>query len=475
MKFFTNDALCSEGCEFIADRFLSIPISLRLGCASKDGDIAFPFVVNGKLLRWKSRNMKDKKLMSMSPLPDSMKDIKLPFWNQSNAKPGGNLVITEGEFDTIALTQLGIENVVSLPNGASSVSTSFRSQYAFLQKFKEIYLCFDNDTAGEKAVEEARKLLPVDKFRRIRLPAKDANDWIKSGDATIEIFQDLMFKAEKNQIEEIVLFRDLPKSFYEAIDMGTSTGWDQLDEVIGGIRTGELTVVSADTGAGKTTFCVNLLCNLIKADKSGFWINSWEMDYKIIVRKVATNICGQRLKYESFTAVQIAKFEKWMESHNVLINPLKSKASIEALDKQVELATKVYGVKYILLDHLDYIVGKSKDIPNHERIEEVVLAIHQMAQEHDVHIFLIAHPKQTDDRTGAIHMGQLKGSAAIKQYADNIITIQNMQQVDLSVPDNRVIIAVHKNRLMGRRGQVTLRYIKEQDCFFENSQIFTEK
>jgi replicative DNA helicase len=279
----------------------------------------------------------------------------------------------------------------------------------------------------------------------------------------------LMSKAEKVQTDEIILFKHLPRTFYNARSLGVSTGWHDLDGIIGGIRQGELTIISADTGAGKTTFCINLLCNLLKADPSGFWINSWEMDYEVIVRKVANIILGGQLKFNPFTATQISDFENWMEKNNALINPKQSKADIVSLRKQVELAVKVYGVKYILLDHLDYISGAINARDNHERIAEAVIAIHQIALEFKVHIFLIAHPKQSDDKTGVVHMGQLKGSAAIKQYADNIFMLHNMQQLDLSTPDNRFKIAVPKNRFLGTKGEVILRYVSEIDGYVDNT------
>lgn len=472
MKFYTNESIDAEGRLFLVDRGICVKTAIELGVASESGKIYFPYVFNGQVARYKSRSMADKKDMKFSNLPEHLKEsYKTPFWNQSNVPSGDYLVITEGEFDCIALTQLGASNCVSLPNGSGSVVTTFKSQYQYLQKFKEIFICFDMDEAGNKAAEEARKLLPVDTFRRIQLKYKDANEWISNEQATFEDFKKLMEKADRIQTDEIILFKNLPRTFYNARSLGVSTGWKDLDGILGGIRVGELTVISADTGAGKTTFCINLLCNLLKNDPSGFWINSWEMDHEVIVRKVANVVLGGQLKYSPFTAKQIADFESWMEKNNALINPKQTKADIVSLRNQVELAVKVYGVKYILLDHLDYISGSINAKDNHERIAEAVIAIHKIALEFKVHIFLIAHPKQSDDKTGVVHMGQLKGSASIKQYADNIFMLHNMQQVDLSVPENRFKIAIPKNRFLGVRGEVTLRYLAEIDGYVDNTLI----
>lgn len=473
MKFFSKDALCEQGREFLADRGLSIKVAQELGVASANGEIAFPFVSNGQIVRIKYRNMQDKKKMRMSSISESEKDkFKLPFWNAQIWPTSEYLILTEGELDTIALSQLGANMVASLPNGASSVQSSFRNHYEYLNQFDLIYLAFDMDAAGEKAVEEAKKLLPPKKFRRIVLPAKDANDWILE-DPTLELadLEKLMRNATKLCADQIVHFRDLPDSFYEAREKGFPTKFKEIDRLLGGVRSKELTVISGDTGVGKTTFGLNLLCNLISKDY-GVWINSWEMDYEHVVRKVAGVILQSRFKVEAFSSKQRAAFQKWIEEHNVMINPMRSKADIPTLRKQIEMASKLYGVKCVLLDHLDFISDTSSRLKDHERIQEAVSSLHEIAMECDVHIFLISHVNASVERSGKAHMGQLKGSSAIKQYADNILMLHNPHQEDLSMKaDNRMIVTLCKNRFFGAKGEVTLRYLAESDSYVDNSQI----
>lgn len=472
---FSKDSLCAEGRVFLADRRLSIPVAMKLGVGSHNGEIYFPYVKNGDIVRTKFRSMADKKKMRFDLNSDGMKvDFKMPFWNQQNWPTSDYLIITEGEFDCIALSQLGASNCVSLPNGAGSVTSTFKNQYEYLQRFDEIYIAFDMDEPGEKAVQEAMKIIPPKKFRRIIFPEKDANEWIeKNPEVEKSDLEHLMRNAKKICTDEIVHFKDLPQTYFEARECGVSTGWQGLDRIIGGIRQKELTVISADTGAGKTTFAINLLCNLLKEDPSGFWINSWEMDYEVIVRKVASVVLGSRFKTEHFSNDQVKAFTRWIQNHNAMINPKRSEADIQTLYKQIDMVSNVYGVKYVLLDHLDYISATSKEKEGHEKIKEAVVAIHNMAMEFNVHIFLIAHPKQIQDSTGKVKMGDLKGSAAIKQYADNIILLLNKAQESLSSLENRMEIMIPKNRFFGTKGLITLRYLPESDSYIENSQIFT--
>src|SRR5690606_28468777 len=77
-------------------------------------------------------------------------------------------------------------------------------------------------------------------------------------------------------IGNIVPVSDLPIGYRQEIHRGISTGWKSLDRYLQGLRKGEVTVVTADTGVGKTTFCTHLMVNCAMQD-THVWINSWEM------------------------------------------------------------------------------------------------------------------------------------------------------------------------------------------------------
>ena len=99
------------------------------------------------------------------------------------------VVITEGEYDAMAVYQATGYPAVSLPNGASSLPVDV---LPLLERFKEIYLWMDDDVAGrEGAAKFARKL---GTFRCLIVPSyidgeggretmrvKDANDALRMG------------------------------------------------------------------------------------------------------------------------------------------------------------------------------------------------------------------------------------------------------------------------------------------------------
>lgn len=463
----SSEPLCEQGRLFLVDRGLHIPDAIKRGICSKNGIIYFIYTINGQPVRWKGRSMKNKKnhFMSKMELKDEQ-SFKMPFFSHFKGSSSDYIIITEGEFDCIALAQLGASNCVSLPNGSSSVESVFKNYYEFLQQFEKIYIAFDMDEPGEKAASKALSMISPAKYRRICFPCKDANEWIiKNPDVGLEDLNVLMMNAKLIEENSIKNMSELPKSFYQAIDLGVSCGWPKIDAILGGVRLGEVTVLSADTGSGKSTFCINFFKNL--ADQGhGIWLNSYEMSPEMVNRKLASIVLKTRLKVRCFTDQEIHDYQKYLKEKKCFLNINNSKVDIEILRKQFEMASLIYGIKFILIDHLDYIYANGKKKTSLENIDEAVREIHSLAMEFKVGVILVVHPKQVNEGK-EITMSDLKGSSAIKQYADNIIIVTRMDRLD---PNDklRVKVRIFKNRLQGIEDHVFLRYVPALDGYTES-------
>ncbi|HEX4374909.1 MAG TPA: bifunctional DNA primase/helicase [Puia sp.] len=461
-----DEGLQTQGRVYLSDRALSVPMARKCGICSLGDALYFAYRSNGEIVRWKMRSMLDKKETRFNNLPEEQKsNFKMPFYNQQNWPDKDFLIITEGEFDCIALMQLMGRNVVSLPNGAGSIETTFRNQYEYLQDYKIIYICTDMDEAGEKAAQKAMAMLSPAKYRRMMLPYKDANEWvIKDPYLEKKDVEFVMLNAQRIQDDSFKDLRFLDDDVFEKIDLGVPTGWKGLNEVLGGMRIGEVTVVSADTGSGKSTFCVNLMHN-IAIQGLGIWINSYEMDYKIIIRKLAGIVLGKKMKFDKFNDSDISEFKGWCDKNSVYINKSISRIDLNVLRNQFEKAAYAYNVKYILLDHLDYIHSSGNKENSFENIDEAVREIHMLAMEFKVGVILVVHPKQVKNGQ-EISMADLKGSSGIKQFADNILVLTRMDRLDPN-DINRVKIRVWKNRLCGIEKAFFLRYLSEIDSYVE--------
>jgi len=469
-------AFDAEGLSYLDQRWLDASEARKLRISAIDGMVWFPYSIDGEIVRWKARSITDKKKQFWTSLPEKEKDDwKAPFFNQVEPYDTKYLIITEGEFDCLALCQLGATNCVSLPNGASSVEATFKNNYRFLQKFDRVYIAFDMDEPGNIAASKAMKMLPVNKYRRIIFPAgetepKDANHWLIDTAARPEDLANLLFSAVRPKCERLEHMSDADPSLFEEIDFGVSTGWKGLDKILGGVRKGEVTVISAETGCGKTTFCLNLAANLASKNKA-IWINSFEMDCKVIYRKLASMILAKNIRVRKFEDSERQSFYQWSLQHNVYVNPKNTGSSIQEIRKDFEIAALAFNIEYIILDHLDYIHSLGQNKSALENIDETVRELHSLAMEFNVGIILVAHPRQIQGPPRPLSINDLKGSSAIKQYADNILLLTRMDTLD-PMKINQVNLSVVKNRLLGNQSTVTLYYSSVTDSYSEPNQFY---
>lgn len=68
------------------------------------------------------------------------------------------IIIVEGEIDLLSALEAGLENVVSLPSGASDIK-AVKIQKNWLLEFKKIIIAVDNDEAGKKSCNKILKEL----------------------------------------------------------------------------------------------------------------------------------------------------------------------------------------------------------------------------------------------------------------------------------------------------------------------------
>lgn len=256
----------------------------------------------------------------------------------------------------------------------------------------------------------------------------------------------------------------LPKEYRRELNKGYSTGWKSLDRYLQGIRTGEMTVVTADTGAGKTTFCTQLIVNCCMQGIP-CWINSWEMKPETTMRKLASIVLRRPMKICPFNDHENEQFDEWAARHPIFINQTTMGTTIDSLSEQLLVAKKL-GVEVVMLDHLDYLVNMRKDKLS-EAIDETVKRLHEMAFSLNMHFLLICHPRQSNTGTEEVGMHSLKGSSSIKQYADNILTLHRCSRTDPDAGPNKVKIRVAKNRMFGTEGNAYLFYEPLWDGYTE--------
>ena len=421
----------------------------RIG--SEKGDaVSFPYYRNGELINAKYRSIKEKKFWAI-------KDAELILFNRDNIEQN-DLIICEGEFDAMALHQYGIE-AVSVPGGAGNLQW-VESEWDYLETFTEIYLCYDNDTAGQQGARDLSLKIGEWRCKLVTLPYKDANECLQKGVKDEEIVACLVNAADFSPdslvtpihfIEKVQsLFRQGPGLF------GVKTPWGKVNSILKGWRDGELTVWSGRNGSGKSTILNQIFLDLAeKGVKS--CIYSGEMPPERYLRWAVI----QYQENDSPHPDKIHSTLLWMSARVYILN-MTAGIEPDKLLNDFEYAAKRYGVKHFIIDSLMKISFKAQD--EYRQQQDFTNRLCGFVKKHGVHVHLVAHPRKTESDDDEMGKVDIKGSSHITDLADNVIVLHRISESKKEAIKKRQNIPadtrlfIKKNREFGIEGVVNLTF-----------------
>lgn len=231
----------------------------------------FPFYIGGvnvfeKFRRpWKPTGDESKKKEWRTP---GTKPILFNMDMCSFAQP---LVITEGQMDAMSLYEAGISNVASVPSGCDDLSW-IENCYDWLEKFQKIILFGDNDECGRRMVQSVSKRLDESRCLIVEdYPSRPNGKECKECKDANEV---LFFCGEFELIDMVESAKMVPiKGIMELASVvpydpttvpRIKTMIPTLDESIGGLVEGGITVLTGKAGDGKSTLTGLLLLNAIE-------------------------------------------------------------------------------------------------------------------------------------------------------------------------------------------------------------------
>lgn len=387
------------------------------------------------------------------------------LFNIDNArKYQGSVIVTEGEFDTIAYDQMGLPNTVSVTCGAGTFKEEWIDD---LERFDQVYLSYDMDGDGQAGAEKAADKLGRYRCLNVLLPLKDGNDCLKAGFTTPEMAE-ILAKA-KPFGSKIIKGPDAYSDEIKELHSGRLAkqeiliGWKDLDDLLGGLRPNELTVLTGETGSGKTTFSVNFGYRLSK-NAHPVLIASFEMKPVPIIKKMLQMKMGRPFK--ELSRRELDEGLKALSSLPIHFVDIYGEIGLRELKDAVYYARRRFGIEFVVLDHLHFFLRYS---PDHERhvIDAAIKDIKAWAMELGIHIFLIVHPTKIETENRPIRLNDLRGSASLKQVPDNVLSLWRTRgQDELKTPQSEIILFVLKVRDdLGDEGKVILTFDKRSQSY----------
>ena len=465
-------------------RFIGIEqvTQFRIGYDSVNKRFCYPYFEKGELISIKYKwadGINGKKGISRW-VGKNGETTRSTLYNVDALSGISQCVVCEGEEDCIVLSKAGIANVVSIPNGADGCVGDFLDA---LERFNEIILILDNDEAGQRGAQKLCDALGRERCRLVSLPTgiegspKDPTDFMRLNmmHIVVKAIADApIFTHDKvSHISDFI--QELKDDFlYGDRTRGVSTGYPVLDQLVGGRRPGELTVVFGGTGSGKSTFCNNLCLNWALTGEAVL-LGSFENTRKSMMKKFAEMVTGKWYHERDDTSgssMSLSDFERaceiMIELPIFMVNVFGT-MDIDDFLSCVSYARRRLNVRIAVLDHLHFMLNIKRAEDANITIDRAMRKLKTMAVENYMSIIVVAHPKKSDNDSGVYSVQDLKGSSNISQESDNIwMAWRDRQLANLDPRVGRAKILSLKCRdEAGTEGEVELGFVHAGQRFID--------
>ena len=267
---------------------------------------------------------------------------------------------------------------------------------------------------------------------------------------------------------------------------GLSTGFIDLDKATAGLHEGELIIIAARPGMGKTAFALNLACNAATTTKKAIAIFNLEMSAEQLVNRMISSVGqieGDKLKTGMLNNNDWKRYNEAMSElseTNIYIEDNASITAPEIKAKCRRLATKPEGLGLVIIDYLQLVTTGGRVESRQVEVSEISRAFKTMAMELKVPVIALAQLSRNAERreSNQPRLADLRESGSIEQDADLVLFINRQDYFENKTADNKqtivptdVIIAKHRR---GSTGLFQVLFELDKSCFKNYTKVSEE-
>lgn len=248
---------------------------------------------------------------------------------------------------------------------------------------------------------------------------------------------------------------ELIKDLQSPSNPGIPTGWPQVDAVIGGLHPGEVTIIGARPGVGKTACAISLAESLAVGQQVPTALFAVEGSRNYLTTRlmaVMTRVSAKALRDRQFSKDDLQKLKQAGTRHSE--KPLKMDARIS---NAVEIAAKIRRIHQqtpLKVVMIDYIQKLPPALPQERtdrrlKIQNATAVLHETCKTLGISLVLLAQLKRESPKEDP-SIENLMESASLEQDADTVLLLGDVPKKDgIEESDTGIqtkLIRIAKNR-----------------------------
>ena len=362
--------------------------------------------------------------------------------------------ITEGEIDALSFLEIG-KNAV----GLGSVNDKQLLVNAIKDNTSTVfYLCLDADESGFEATQRLLASLKDKNVTVFDVREHIYSDQVKDPNEQLTTNRDAFIRASES-VKDFILSKDNVANDLERFTnkiinskdyQTTSTGFDRLDDVLGGGFRAGLYVLGAISSLGKTTLLMQVADQIAQSGTDvlvfSLEMSKDELYSKSISRITAQTVLDNAKKYSIRDAkttlgiIEGTRYEKYSDKEKQLINSAIDQYSeigkhlyiyegvgnigVEQIANTAKMHARITGKPpVIIIDYLQILAPYSEKSTDKQNTDKAVLELKRLSRDLEATVFAISSFNR-DNYSKQVNMASFKESGAIEYSSDVLLGLQ---------------------------------------------------
>ena len=237
------------------------------------------------------------------------------------------------------------------------------------------------------------------------------------------------------------------------------TGLAEFDSFLGGLREGEMTVLAARPGQGKTALAMTIACNVAEAGGRVLVVSREMVQRDLAERCISgySKVTASHLRAGTFTEEEFQNvIDAWnlMKVFQIIITDQRTKTP-QQIAAEIRRQKMRGGLDLVVVDYLQLLRMTDDRLPAYERVSQVSGAMKELSLDYNVPMLVLAQLNREIEKRGKNAkplLSDLRDSGAIEQDADNVLFLYRESSEENATPNESVNVVIAKQR-KGPAGQ----------------------
>ena len=280
----------------------------------------------------------------------------------------------------------------------------------------------------------------------------------------IKQLQEIKFQTskEKSFIEAVVqAVEEIEKNMKKKEDYSYYTGFFDLDRLTDGLHQGELTIIGARPGVGKTTFSLQIADNIARKNKNVTYV-SLEMSKEQIIQKLIAKrarVNSRKIRNGDLKEEEINKIGLVCgEISELPIRILTKANTIQQIEIEARRMKNRNSLDLLMIDYLQLLRNIGDFKSREQEVADISRTLKILSLELEIPIIALCQLNRNASKN-IPNLADIRESGSIEQDADNVIFLYQEDE-----QNNIVTVDLQKQRA-GNIGKSILKFNKVNSEF----------